>query len=367
MKLTFNKGIITFIDEAERTYTISINDNTIKNEKTNKILKNYPTSLISYLNHSFNCFDNLHLTNFRSCIVGDDRNTMRKELLFADKLASLNITFSCRDCLGHRIINFIKQNFAKFAKYRKENYTQEEVIEFYKVHYDFYEDYKLNKLCKYAARDTEEYEVLERWYRNHNETFDEEENKIPYIIYFLHHGLLDFCRYNSTVTRDYYSTSSEASRIIETYFNYCKALNREPQKGDIFKQIIEMSQTYTMKKSEIEAEAISAIKEKYFDKINFSTDDYFIHIPTTAKEFEEEANQMHNCVYRMYLPKVVAQQTIIVFVRKKDNPNASYITCEINKNTGKIVQFLCKFNNTPTDPRDKYFKELYQEFLDNNF
>lgn len=364
MELIFNKGIIRFSDNSGKAYRISINDNTIQNEQTKRFLKNLPSDLIIYLRNTFADNDNLHLNNFRSCIIGSGKEIMRKELLFADKLASLNMTLYTHSFPTLEDVNFVKKNFADFARFRKENFDTEKAVSFDNVLYQFRINYRRNQLTKYAARDSAEFCILEDWYKN--ETFEKEEYKVPYIMYFLNHGLMDFCRSDKNFT-DYWSTRGGVISIIEKYFNYCKVLNREPQKGDIFKQIIEMSQIYQMKKSEIEAEAIAKIKEEFFNKINFSTDDYFVHIPTTAKEFENEAEQMHNCVYRAYLPKVITHNTIIVFIRKKENPSASYITCEININTGKIEQFLCKFNHTPTDPEDKAFKKLYQEFLDNNF
>lgn len=361
MELTFNKGIIRFSNNSGKAYVISVNDNTIQNETTKKLLKNLPSDLIIYLRNIFDS-NNLHLDNFRSCIIGDSKEILRNELLFADKLASLNIELNQYSRLSNKDVTFIKKNFTAFAKYKTDTYSAR-TVNFSDILFGFINEYNRKRLCKYAIADSEEYEILEYWFRHHDNNFDEEEYKIPYIMYFLNHGLIDFSRDIASP----YSTKVTIVETIDKYFNYCKILNREPQKGDIFKQIIEMSQTYQMKKNKMDTEAITAIKEKFFDKINFSTNDYFIHIPTTAKEFEDESEQMHNCVYRMYLPKVIAHNTIVVFVRKKENPNASYITCEINMNTGEIKQFLGKFNNTPTDPKDKEFKKLYTEFLNNNF
>lgn len=361
MELTFNKGIIRFSNNSGKAYVISVNDNTIQNETTKKLLKNLPSDLIIYLRNIFDS-NNLHLDNFRSCIIGDSKEILRNELLFADKLASLNIELNQYSRISNKDVTFIKKNFTAFAKYKTDTYSAR-TVNFSDILFGFINEYNRKRLCKYAIADSEEYEILEYWFRHHDNNFDEEEYKIPYIMYFLNHGLIDFSRDIASP----YSTKVTIVETIDKYFNYCKILNREPQKGDIFKQIIEMSQTYQMKKNKMDTEAITAIKEKFFDKINFSTDDYFIHIPTTAKEFEDESEQMHNCVYRMYLPKVIAHNTIVVFVRKKENPNASYITCEINMNTGEIKQFLGKFNNTPTDPKDKEFKKLYTEFLNNNF
>ena len=89
-------------------------------------------------------------------------------------------------------------------------------------------------------------------------------------------------------------------------------------------------------------------------------------IPKDKDSFIDEANQQHNCVFRMYYPKVRDNRAYIVFVRKVDSPTKSYITCEINKQ-GEIVQYLRKYNNTIESKEDIDFKNEYQKHLLENW
>ena len=64
----------------------------------------------------------------------------------------------------------------------------------------------------------------------------------------------------------------------------------------------------------------------------------------------------------MYLDKVIKGETYVVFIRSKNNPSASLITCEVNR-SGEIWQYLTRFNNRPTDEAQIAFKHQYQEHL----
>lgn len=55
-------------------------------------------------------------------------------------------------------------------------------------------------------------------------------------------------------------------------------------------------------------------------------------------------------------------ETFVCFIRKKENPNKSYITCEVSKR-GTIKQFKLAFNRPVTSEEDLEFKKKYQEYL----
>jgi hypothetical protein len=68
-------------------------------------------------------------------------------------------------------------------------------------------------------------------------------------------------------------------------------------------------------------------------------------------------------VFSMYLDKVVNGETHVVFVRRKDNPTQSLITCEVRN--GRILQFLERYNCSPSDPALIAFRTAYQTHLYN--
>ena len=99
----------------------------------------------------------------------------------------------------------------------------------------------------------------------------------------------------------------------------------------------------------------------YNEKLAFENDTFMVVIPKTGQEIRQEGRSNRNCV-SSYVNSVADNQTIIVFVRYKNNPEKSFITCEIRPNTLRIVQFLEKFNYSPCKEALR-FKQEYQNYL----
>ena len=96
----------------------------------------------------------------------------------------------------------------------------------------------------------------------------------------------------------------------------------------------------------------------------YSTDEYIIRPLLSTEDFHKEAEAQHNCVERMYMNRVANGTTHVVVVRKKSDPDASFITCEVT-NDRRINQYLYKFNqhvhfdDPLSDLRDEYQRHLY--------
>lgn len=100
----------------------------------------------------------------------------------------------------------------------------------------------------------------------------------------------------------------------------------------------------------------------------FETEKYTIFPLTTTQQFHEEGEHQHNCVEWMYMEKVVKKQTHVVVVREKENPDKSFVTCEV-RNDGHIQQFLKTCNacvRQDKDPELYALKLAYQTHLINN-
>ena len=106
---------------------------------------------------------------------------------------------------------------------------------------------------------------------------------------------------------------------------------------------------------------------RYANKISFENNDFEVILPTCREDFKKEADSQHNCVYTTYFPKVLKNETIVVFIRRKAEIAKSYITCEINIITGQIKQYLAIYNHPVTDKNAINFKKDYQTFLLANF
>lgn len=137
-------------------------------------------------------------------------------------------------------------------------------------------------------------------------------------------------------------------------------------KGDAIRVCDEILRNYNMKKQELDDKRLANFQRKRWAELSFEYDDYQVIIPTTTAEFEAEAGQQHNCVFSMYLSKVVEGRTHVVFIRKKSDLTKSVITCEVGKN-GHIYQFLGHLNTTPSDPILRDFRVKYQCHLNMNW
>lgn len=73
--------------------------------------------------------------------------------------------------------------------------------------------------------------------------------------------------------------------------------------------------------------SILAQEAKIFDLEKLELDDLQIIVPHTLEDFVDEGTQQHNCVGSYYHNSIAKGENLIYFVRKKNNPDKSYITC----------------------------------------
>ena len=79
-------------------------------------------------------------------------------------------------------------------------------------------------------------------------------------------------------------------------------------------------------------------------------------VPERVSDLIAEGEKQHNCVGG-YMERVAKGQTDVVFIRREDEPETSYITMEIHK--GQIVQARTK-NNGPLDKLGEKFVEAFR-------
>ena len=184
--------------------------------------------------------------------------------------------------------------------------------------------------------------------------------QIPYVLYFLRkHSLLELERSTTGLRNLLY-----AKDIIDEYFKLCNYLNVPYEKEDLFKTLVSLKREYTLRKTEIDNERLAKNQLAKKEQLSFSNECLEVVIPITTEEFIAEGRAQHNCVASDYLPAVVDNLTYIVFIRKRENLNQSYITCEINKN-GKILQYLTFGNRGVEDELAIKFSREYQAHLNN--
>ena len=93
-------------------------------------------------------------------------------------------------------------------------------------------------------------------------------------------------------------------------------------------------------------------------KYEFETDDMFVIVPKTPQEVIEEANHQNNCL-RSYVERVKRGETVVVFVRRKSEPEKTFLSAEILD--GELVQLKGWCNS---DPRTKEIVEFTKKWAE---
>lgn len=108
-----------------------------------------------------------------------------------------------------------------------------------------------------------------------------------------------------------------------------------------------------------EDKAIKEAHKRLSKAYGYEDKDYIVRVPTGARELTREGHELHHCV-GSYIERVASGRTVIVFLRKKQDPYKPYITMEINPDTLNIVQARGSHNSAPKD-EDAAVIERYKE------
>lgn len=357
-----NKNIMSFLAEGKtKPYTFDINTGILYSMQ-NKPLKNLPSTLHGYLGRHKSddaviylmreMIDNYYSFPHEGWSFKLSMYPMNaKMFMIADKMQSIGyvpITKGYYRELTESNLLLVDEHFKLFAKYVKE--TDEPTI------YDF-----VNEVYPIAWAEENGIEVNEVFtveFINKLLNANYTEKQLKYIISVVCRGGMYFFT-DRQGNFSYYSFLEK----IDTYFHFCDVLDIKYEK-DFYRGYINAQRMYLVHKAEFDNLAI----QKQYQKHNFAfeNDEFTIVIPQTSEDFKDEATQQGNCVYSCYLEYVVRGETNVVFIRKKSNPDKSYITCEIS-NKGQIRQYLAKHNRRVESTNAIDFKHKLQDWLNENW
>lgn len=165
-------------------------------------------------------------------------------------------------------------------------------------------------------------------------------------------------------SQDTYRKTNIISELLIDYYKYSMEMWEEVEvKPNIISMACKIRKLYEEYKDEHFNERLKLYNDKpwlYFEN------DIFIAKPLlTKREFHDEAVAQNNCVERIYASEVFDGKTHIVSIRYKDNPEKSYITCEVT-NDGKINQFLTYNNEWVSNNDALAFKDMYVAHIQAN-
>lgn len=184
------------------------------------------------------------------------------------------------------------------------------------------------------------------------------EEYLPRVVYYFEHGVFDY--YYNVSDADWQRKAADALSML---FRYCQDMGVKPPKENWFVAHTQVLKNFNAWKNESINALLAEKQNLRLSELTFQNDNFFVLVPITSDQFIKEATEQRNCVNRIYKEKVANGETHVVFIRKKNDPEKSYITCEVN-NEGRIRQYLTKNNMSPQNDEPAVdFYEQYQQHL----
>ena len=354
LELRKEKNIIYLIDEEKnRHYYVDINDGLFYNEKTHHSLKRLPFRQYEYAEIVRNLDKTKDYYNayFAQLFYVNNIQELQSALKIADKylsfLKTLNIKLENYDCMSNNTKDM--EEVLKQAKKAKEVLIN------------------APNLCYYPNRILQQIQKNEnpRWQELRNDNnFSRDEKDYLWKLISDYDPIKRELYYYYGYKQKYIKCVSgwEFRDIIDTYINNCRKLGKEPIKTpNGMREFAETALTVERTKEERDQKKWTEIYTRLAPKVSFEYGNYVVVLPEKPNDLIIEGELMHHCV-GSYVDKVVDEQTYIVFVRRKDNPNTPYITAEIKLN-GKLGQYYLSSDRDIKLPADIEFKNAYQNHL----
>lgn len=114
-----------------------------------------------------------------------------------------------------------------------------------------------------------------------------------------------------------------------------------------------VSKNYRLLKDKEQQEQIEKSQKRIKELENLLYENYCFIVPTTLEELVDEGKQQHNCVGSYYNDSMSRGEDFIYFIRKKNEPEKSYITCRFNVERNETKEARYKFNDSDIRMEDK--------------
>lgn len=334
-----NKGMIEFwIDGKEKPYILDVNKGQLIGLRGGAI-HNIPSAvrhLASIHQSTVNrlIYNNYIPENYASLYV------------VANKLDSIGYTATVWELSEYRS-QIVKMDFRKLANYLR-NDPNGNIEKYIRINGKV--DWLASVGLRVEGQLTED--MVDFIYSNWRE---ESAENIKALAYCFSRGLYEF------FADDRYSLRNKVNNILY----WLKELEWTLDKSDFARQYINAHRAYITKQDEIANCKMAEYQEYRRNALTFETDTHIVIIPTTIAELRDEGKAQSNCVggYGRYIGN---KERNVVFIRRKDNPDRAYITCDITRR-GTINQYLARCNSSVKDQQDLEFEALYQAHLYENW
>lgn len=176
-------------------------------------------------------------------------------------------------------------------------------------------------------------------------------------------------RIKDTGTVDFVTWSKMSEGMISVYdwcdyIKDCKSLGLDIRKKrvlfpeDFQRAHMELSDKVRVIEDEKKNDGIRKTAE--FFGMDVSSDLFTLRMPETQTDLNNESSVLSHCV-RTYGDKVSRGDTVIYFIRRKEDPEEPFYTLEI-KPDGKFVQCRGKYNCSMTEDVKTFVEKVVKEF-----
>lgn len=107
-------------------------------------------------------------------------------------------------------------------------------------------------------------------------------------------------------------------------------------------------------------EQFGKVANKYLSMQRIMNEDFVVIIAKSPAELIKEGEVLHHCVGRMnYDQKFAREESLIFFVRDKNNQNNPFVTLEYSLKNNKILQCYAEHNKKPQEDVEKFINKKW--------
>ena len=105
-------------------------------------------------------------------------------------------------------------------------------------------------------------------------------------------------------------------------------------------------------KNSVNQQRIKKQQNRIISLDNQEIDNYIIKVPQSTEDLIDEGRQQNNCVGSFYNDSIMKGKDLIYFIREKNNPKKSYVTCRYNIAYNETIEHKYKNNKNEEALRD---------------
>jgi hypothetical protein len=175
---------------------------------------------------------------------------------------------------------------------------------------------------------------------------------------------------------DYVNSKHISHRLYLDYLTACNYLemdmnedkNRLPHDFDYWHDV--RTDEYRTAKALKDAEERKAMYDKFskvadkYSKLQYNSNGaYMIVIAKSPDELKTEGRKLNHCVGSMnYDQKFIKEESLIFFVRTKDNPTEPFVTVEYSIESKKVLQCYAKGNTKPDEEVTTFINTMWNPY-----